>query len=109
MPKFEFSGSSDDLVTTAVNGDWDEFSGGEFTLTDGSGHGMAVYVEYCPGQGKRRLNGWMVGVAPLDEDVPIPDWPMKFSLDSNGYAALLTIEAPDGIALKNLAREEDDD
>lgn len=36
---------------------------------------------------------WSIGLAPLDEDVPLPDWSMKWSAD--GCTAKLTITIPD--------------
>jgi hypothetical protein len=37
---------------------------------------------------------WAIGVAPLDEDVPIPAWPISIALGGRGYSAALTLTAP---------------
>ena len=42
---------------------------------------------------------WTVGLMPVDEDIPIPPWPVEFKLNeirpSVGYSAELTIVVPD--------------
>ncbi len=38
---------------------------------------------------------WMIGIAPLDENQPIPSWTISYKNGDNGYTAELTILTPD--------------
>lgn len=40
------------------------------------------------------LGTWSVGVAQVDEDEPIPDWPVRF-VNAHGYSVGLEIVVPD--------------
>lgn len=54
---------------------------------------------YVIGQYDRANNGcWDIGVCQVDEDIPIPDWEMKFSA-KEGYSVILTITVPDDTIL----------
>ena len=45
---------------------------------------------------------WSIGIAQLDEDIPLPDWPMKWTYQ--GYSVHLTITTP-GTAVVRRAKE----
>lgn len=45
---------------------------------------------------------WSIGILPLDEDVPIPAWPISVKLGGRGYSAALTIEVPDDAIVKQV-------
>lgn len=38
---------------------------------------------------------WSVGISQVDEDIPIPEWPVTFSMHEHGYGTRLNIEVPD--------------
>ena len=38
---------------------------------------------------------WTIGLAPVQEDSPIPDWPTRFRLSDRGYSPALEIDVPD--------------
>lgn len=110
MPIYTFSGSSDDVFQYEEQG-----CGGDeayayddeiaaFKITNDHG-GLIVIGSYSP---KATGNGcWAVGVAPLAEDVPLPDWPMAISLAKNGYSTELMIDAPDGVRITPSRHEKD--
>lgn len=37
---------------------------------------------------------WSVGIAPIEDDDPVPPWPMRWSFD--GYSTVLEIDFSDG-------------
>lgn len=43
---------------------------------------------------------WAMGIAPIDDDQPMPDWPMSWAFE--GYTAKLTIQAPDHVVVRRL-------
>lgn len=102
MATVTICGASDDRVEVDILGEdgqsdfeADAFDRGRsifLRLEDGTG--MRVYAEYSPTD----LGGgvWMIGVAQLGEDQPIPDWPMKYRTAENGYSPELIIEVPEG-------------
>ena len=40
---------------------------------------------------------WMIGIAPLDEGLDMPGWPMRWRFD--GYTTVLEIDAPDDVVV----------
>lgn len=98
-------GASDDLVEIEIRGEYerkcfeaDAYDRGRTVfLTVSDGTGMRVYAEYSPTD----LGGgvWMIGVAQLGEDQPIPDWPMKFRTAENGYSPELVIKVPEDVTV----------
>lgn len=105
MATVTICGASDDRVEVDILGEdgqsdfeADAFDRGRsifLRLADGTG--MRVYAEYSPTD----LGGgvWMIGVAQLGEDQPIPDWPMKYRTAENGYSPALVIEAPEDVTV----------
>jgi hypothetical protein len=43
---------------------------------------------------------WTIGICPLDEDVPLPGWPMKWS--AQGYSTVLEMEVPDDVRVTEI-------
>ena len=100
MTTITIYGESDDLVEIKIRGEYERKyfevdaydCGRTIFLTMPDGTGMRVYAEYSPTD----LSGgvWMIGVAQLGEDKPIPDWPIRYLTAGNGYSPVLGIEAP---------------
>lgn len=93
--KLKFYGHSDDLFEAEINGEpvaeIDCYRAvAAYKVADDSG-ALIVAGIYSPGD--MRTGTWLVGVAPLDEDVPLPSWPIE--VGSDRYTTTLTIEAPD--------------
>lgn len=90
MKELKFYGSSDDLFV--VNGFFVEEIENEpyaYIVQSESEGRLVVTASYM-------INGcWSIGISPVDEDVAIPDWYMKFCLNSNGYSTQLMMFVPD--------------
>lgn len=86
-------------------GTWDSGALIVFQVTVGS-EGVNIVGQYdgkkwppsCPAC-------WLIGVMPMDEDTPIPDWPMRFKMAGNGYSPQLIIDAPEGVQVLCLNRK----
>ncbi len=50
--------------------------------------GLFIVGQYAP----LDLGSWMVGISQLDEDVPLPEWPISYSWE--GYSVRLSIVVP---------------
>jgi hypothetical protein len=110
MKTFRFYGASDDLFEMECNSkdiQDDEMSEDEcYELTSFGDQGvetMIVAAKYCPSN----TTCWMIGVVPTDEDIPIPNWPMRFSLSERGYSAQLEIDAPDNTTVRVLSHDSE--
>lgn len=106
MTTITIYGTSDDLVEVDgcdgadefnTRGDWQ----GDLIAPDDSA--MTVYARF-------ELSGcWSLGIGQVDEDHQLPGWPVTITQapamnpDNPGYSALLTIEAPDGTKLVDVA------
>lgn len=111
MKTLQFYGSSDDNFCVEGGGHDDEIN----NCADGStmaytvkhgGEGLIVTGQYAP----ESIPGvWTIGVAPLDEDVPLPEWVIRFSLAERGYSSMLTIEVPDGAEVLSHGEKDDDE
>lgn len=99
-----FYGASDDLVEVDGCEGADEFnhySGAPWrgTLVAPDGAAMVVHLFYD--------DCWHVGVGQVDEDQPLPSWPLVFASGPGGgsqipkYSTALTVDAPDGTRLEN--------
>ena len=44
----------------------------------------------------------MLGISQIEEDVPLPDWPIRWETAKNGYSPLLIVEAPDDARIEQL-------
>lgn len=97
--RLSFYGSSDDNFCYAVNGrDEDEF--GCFNRpcnvilrSAAAEQRMRVTGIYAPGDGCT----WSVGLSPVDEDEPLPPWPVAF--EARGYTAVMHIDVPGDVTV----------
>lgn len=97
-----FYGASDDLVEVRGCDGADEFNtyetgplmwSGE-VIAPGAVIGLRVYAIYD------RNGTWSFAVAKLDEDVPLPDWPIRVRQSPDcEYSTALEIDAPVGSRL----------
>ena len=62
--------------------------------TSGGTEQLFVVGQFAPGP----CAGWLVGVAPVEEDA-LPSWPMRLVPGDNGYTYALFIEAPDNVTI----------
>jgi len=110
MPTVEvkFYGSSDDLfqVEGPVIGAPDEIGcydkPGVIKVQSGVDQ-VCVVAMYSPGN----VSGcWSIGLMPVDEDVPIPSWPMNWKLkDHHGYSTELVMTVPDNAVVSVVSDE----
>ncbi|MBL5919736.1 hypothetical protein I7V28_01120 [Lelliottia amnigena] len=42
---------------------------------------------------------WNIGVSQVDENAPLPAWPVTYSMREHGYSVQLTITVPDDTSL----------
>ena len=109
MPELKFEGHSDDTFGEYgwTSDDYDCCASGAmivFRVTAGE-EGLHVCGQYSGKQWPREMPGcWVVGVQPLDEDVPLPKWPMRFESGDSGYSPRLVIDAPEGVSVECLNR-----
>ena len=84
MSEMTFQGHSDDIFEAAGEEYYAPFA----VIVVSDGGQLVVRADYTQ-------NGvWNIGVEPVDEGVPIPDWDFKIGTANNGYSALLTITTP---------------
>lgn len=111
MQKLVFEGHSDDTFGEyeSFHDDYDCCASGALIVwqveaLDGSGlnvvgqYGGRDWPGECPGC-------WLIGVQQMEEDTPLPDWPMRFETSDSGYSPRLIIEVPDEITLRCLNRD----
>jgi hypothetical protein len=104
-----FQGHSDDLfcMDGERRGEPDEmgcFSGhASVKIVDAEGRGLIVSGGYAPNYTPGA--SWVIGVALLDEDIPLPDWPMRWKTGDNGYSPRLEIDLPDSATVARLDSE----
>lgn len=97
MPTLTMYGASDDLIEAEGIPGCDEFTAdyNPDSLTMGSfvvGGKMRILAAYdgC----------WMFAIGQVDEDVPLPDWPISISQHTDiSYSTMITIEVPEGTTL----------
>lgn len=100
MPRtLKFYGVSDDLfeVEGHRKGEPDEISPSQCVKVANDHGGLVVSAHYAPGN----AGCWAIGISQLDEDEPLPDWPMTFTTGkpSRGYSVVLNIEVPDSVEM----------
>ena len=115
MRTLKFWGTSDDLFEidgTAGNepdevGCFDRPAVAKIEAADGA---VCVVALYAPANAAAC---WAIGLMPVDENVPIPPWPVTFTLagsrPGHEYSAGLTITVPDGAVVSVVRQEADDD
>lgn len=105
MPTLIFEGYSDDTFGeyNFFKNDYDNCGSGSpivFQLSSG-GESVNVYGQYNGKDWPDYLPGcWVIGVQQIEEDFPIPPWPMRFESASSGYSPRLIIEAPERVTME---------
>jgi hypothetical protein len=95
MQTAKFYGASDDLIEVEGVKGADEFTAladGPFAAVFNLGGKMRVYAIYdgC----------WMFAVGQVDEDIPLPNWPVRIKQHpETKYTVLLEIDVPDDVKL----------
>lgn len=95
-----FRGHSDDIVMIEGNGKGeDEFYGP---------HDKEIFATFIVG-GQMRIHAiyhgtWCFAIDLIDEDIPLPDWPIKFHMD--GYSAVLEIDTPADVRVFQEQRDD---
>lgn len=114
MPILRFEGYSDDTFGEVdfFTDDHDNCASGEPIeyLVQHGDHAIVVTGQHCPGNS----GSWMIGVAnydPNSEDKDFPRWPMRIEVQDyrNGFQPSLLIDAPEGVTIRCLQRNEDDE
>lgn len=94
MKTFSIYGASDDLVETAGVPGCDEFN----IISDDVLVGTFVLG------GKMRIRAlydgcWSFSVGQVDEEIPLPDWPIRIKQHERGYSTEMEIDVPDDVTL----------
>jgi len=111
MPELKFEGHSDDTFGEYgwFSDDYDCCANGAmivYRVTAGD-EGLHVCGQYNGKQWPSETPScWMVGVQPLDEDIALPKWPMRFENGDSGYSPRLVIDAPEGVSMECLNRSK---
>ena len=88
-------GSSDDLI--------------EIGGVEGAGEFNIISDDLCIASfvlgNKMRIRAlydgcWSFAVGQVDEDIELPEWPVKISQAENGYSTLLEIKVPDDVKIR---------
>ena len=116
MKTLKFAGASDDTFGDEETGtDHDNCANGKpmvfRVLSSSVAEGLFVWGQYSGRDWPASAPGcWVVGVQQLEEDVPLPGWPIRFETAPNGYSPLLLIDAPDDVTVEywNGASGDDD-
>lgn len=104
MNTLTFQGYSDDTFACEGRGidvDFDNCANGEpiYMRVQASDGALIVIGQYAAGPS----GGWHIAVAPInpgtDDEQHIADWPIAISRSEREYSALLTISAPDDVAV----------
>lgn len=109
MPELIFQGHSDDTFGEygLTGDDYDCCGSGALIVysVEAAGEGLRVIGQYGGKDWPSWLPAcWLIAIQQLDEDIPIPDWPMEFQTGDSGYSPMLIIDAPDGVKVKCLNR-----
>lgn len=107
MRKLKFYGASDDLfeIDGTSGNEPDEIGCYDrpcVVKVSNDHAGLHVVGIYAPGDGPAC---WSLGIMQLDEDVPLPDWPMTWSVSGRGYSVALEIDAPDSAVVEDISAE----
>ncbi len=108
MQTAKFYGASDDLIEIEGVKGADEFgaynssSGNVVNATFILG-AIAVYAIYGEG------GTWAFAVGRIDEDVPLPNWPIRLrqgTEEESTYSVVLEIDVPDDVAVKRISETD---
>lgn len=99
MRTLKFYGASDDLfeIEGGRRGEPDEIDPSQCVKVTNDHGGLVVSAHYAPGVAAC----WAIGVSQVDEDEPLPDWPMRFRTGepASGYSVVLEIDVPDSVEM----------
>lgn len=103
MRTLKFYGCSDDLfeIEGTKAGEPDEIGCFEKPAAVNVVYGEAgvrVWAVYARGE----TGTWMIGIEPLDEDIPVPDWPIRMGLSDGGYSTEIAMDVPDGATVSQV-------
>ena len=110
MRTLRFYGVSDDLVEIegGIQDEPDEIGSYDaeavLRVADKAGNGLHVHVNYAHGG---PAGCWMVGISQLDEDVPLPAWPMRWGIGGRGYSVQLELDVPDRVRVTEMPRGDE--
>lgn len=105
MRTFEFYGHGDDVFQcgpidsqSGIEGQLIEEDVYGFSVACGDNLGLALIANYA-GVG---VNGpiWTIGIAQLDEGIPIPEWNIRLDTAKNGSSPRITMDIPEGAVIK---------
>lgn len=104
MPTLTVYGASDDLIEADGIDGADEYNavdGGRLEVTGPNGQRFYIYAVNTPGA------VWLVGVTQVDEDIPIPNWPMTLRQSKAcRYSSELVVDCPEGTKVQFLGGAE---
>lgn len=103
----KFYGASDDLfeVHDSTGKETDEYPAYKPATVQVSTNGGSVGLYVTAHYAVAPCGCWTIGIAPIDEDQPLPGWPMRWRAE--GYSTVLEIEVP-ADAIVTDQRSEDD-
>lgn len=108
MRELTFYGSSDDLFyCDGTTGDEPDeigcYNRPAVVKIESSEGSVCVVGMYAP---SKAASCWQVGLMPVDENIPIPQWPVKFTLNEissgEGYSAKMHISVPDDAVVTDI-------
>ncbi|MFQ0995460.1 hypothetical protein ACGH6Q_10655, partial [Gilliamella sp. BG2] len=92
-----FIGHSDDIFSVSINGKpveeidcFDKLARYKVSSGENQLYVIGEYVTPCV---------WMIGVAPVNEGIPIPNWNIQL-INGHNYSPALTIECPDDVKIE---------
>ena len=102
--KLTFTGYSDDVFLLYVNsnpsGQIDSFDRRVIFLIKSNNEQLLVIGEYIS-------DVWMIGVAQVNEDTPLPNWTISIIQNPEcGYSPLLEINCPDDVVISDFNNKE---
>ncbi len=93
-------GVSDDLIEIEgdLRGEYDVSNRAAVLKLTSSEGKLMVFVMYAP----KPINVpvWTIGISPMDEDEPIPQWPVKFVPAETGYGVALVLDCPNDLQIE---------
>lgn len=102
MPTLTVHGASDDLIEASGIEGADEYNaidGGRLEVTGPNDQRFYVWCTYGNG------GTWVLGVGQIDEDIPIPNWPMTLrQAETCRYSTELVIDCPEGTKVQYLGQ-----
>lgn len=106
--KLKFYGASDDLfeIEGHKKGEPDEIGCYDEPCAvriSTPSEGLIIVGNYNGGQ--NMPGTWAMGISQVEEDVPLPSWPITFT--SKGYSIILEIEVPDDAKIAHVTHGKD--